>query len=404
MTRTETTNRDGSSSTGPRFSFQGDFGDIIAVSMALDEGELMPALTIRDENGAEILSSTPGAGTGLLVLLPASGSYTIDLPEEEPESLGGFSVVRTEAATLAIGGIVDAPAETRLWQFEGRANEFVTIAMDAQGEGDPLLSLRTETGELLAQNDDFGGTRNSRIQRRLPATGQYFIDAGWYGGTPPAPYRLTLSGVTPGSLVVGDTVSGAEERLWSLNAQSGDIVSIFMEAHDNLGRPLLRLSDQSGNVVLGDEWGDDAEAFLCGITLPEDGPYMLETDFIANPGEYTLHVEGTEPDTLVAGSVVLNAEPEQCLWQFEGRQGQIVNVAMDATEPGSDPSLTLMSERGERIAYNDDYGVEISTRGLSRRCQQMDLSWSSPAGSVRRAAIPSPLSRSSQRGWLSAMC
>src|SRR5690606_11179313 len=68
------------------------------------------------------------------------------------------------------------------------------------------------------------------------------------------------------------------------------------------------------------------------------------------------------PATLEPGAMVENADEARCLWQFEGQQGQFVALALDAVEPGADPTLSLLDEGGALLVYNDDSPAGLNPR------------------------------------------
>lgn len=102
------------------------------------------------------------------------------------------------------------------------------------GEGtlyDPLMTLRDGAGTALAQNDDYGGGRDSRIDFTPGATGIYYIEADSYDFYTTGSYRLHVyQGVgTAGADVIrgtarGDAMSGAGGTDLILGNRGDDIL------------------------------------------------------------------------------------------------------------------------------------------------------------------------------------
>jgi hypothetical protein len=75
------------------------------------------------------------------------------------------------------------------WSFAGLEDQVVTVAVNAVGDSDSVVSVYgPQLGETwsrvrrLAENDDFGGTRNSRVELTLPRDGNYLIVVREYSG------------------------------------------------------------------------------------------------------------------------------------------------------------------------------------------------------------------------------
>ncbi|MDH5529159.1 MAG: M10 family metallopeptidase C-terminal domain-containing protein, partial [Paracoccaceae bacterium] len=111
---------------------------------------------------------------------------------------------------------------------------------------DTLLALRDASGNLIAQNDDFGGTFNSSITFTATTTGTYYIDAGAYGSN-------------SGSYIVGVTAA--------------------------VPTPTYTL-DQIANQLTNGYWGGSSQAFAVGpggtltvnlLGLTAEGQYLART-------------------------------------------------------------------------------------------------------------------------------
>jgi hypothetical protein len=115
--------------------------------------------------------------------------------EKEPND--GFRQAQTIQLPQVVDGVIERPKDVDVFRFEGKAGQKVVAEVFAARHGsglDPILTLYSAAGQVLATNDDFGGTLDSRVEFTLPAAGAYFLavqDAHDLGG-PPNVYRLVL--------------------------------------------------------------------------------------------------------------------------------------------------------------------------------------------------------------------
>jgi hypothetical protein len=97
----------------------------------------------------------------------------------------------------AIDGAINQPQDVDVFRFEGKKGQKIVCEVLAARYGSPLdsiLTLYDADGHVLASNDDYGGSADSRLELTLPKTGVYFfslIDAHDLGG-PSYVYRLAL--------------------------------------------------------------------------------------------------------------------------------------------------------------------------------------------------------------------
>lgn len=159
---------------------------------------------------------------------------------------------------------------------------------------DPVLELRSQSGAVLARNDDFQSL-NSRINHTLPA-GSYVILARSYGERMAGSYQLTVAegpDCSPvGELEVGQSVAGSLTSddcvfdhftidNWTLEVTSPQELRIEMRSDDFDVALLLR--DERGDVYYG-----------AGPNGPS-GDAIMEVDL--PPGRWTVSAGGTTTGT-----------------------------------------------------------------------------------------------------------
>ena len=110
----------------------------------------------------------------------------------------------TTGVTIAVGATIDNQLEVTgdhdWYRIQLTAGQKVTIAVNLLTLEDSYVYLRDAGGAILAENDDGGGGRGSRLVFTAPTTGTYYIDVAAWTPTTPVPgytgtgsYRLSVS-------------------------------------------------------------------------------------------------------------------------------------------------------------------------------------------------------------------
>lgn len=330
------------------------------------------------------------------------------------------SDISAAAAPLQIG--VGAHAQTgALVGFRVTGDsENLRIEAAATQEGDPSIVLLTADGDSIAENDDAGGTLNSRIETTL-GPGDYCVrvqsfDGGGVAaqvqvGTQDQP-RLFEDNVSASQaigtcnaatemvdLTEGDLDAGVENGRVSL-AVPGNQVSYL---RFNLAKPtaltLRAESDQlDPTVVLFDFAGqrlaenDDADGTNSRLDFPaqlEAGSYCFAVAALTSGeqeitvsaekldaaafltsayrrGEIAPPADGDFPVTALDLSkpaytpVMLGGSAQWFSFQLD--RNAVVVVEAYGSLAGADPKLALFGENGAVLAENDDFGDSRDSR------------------------------------------
>ena len=110
----------------------------------------------------------------------------------------------TTGVTIAVGATIDDQLEVTgdhdWYRLQLTAGQKITIAVNVLTLEDPYVYFRNASGAILAENDDGGGGRGSRLVFTAPTTGTYYVDvAAWTPATPvtgytgTGTYRLSVS-------------------------------------------------------------------------------------------------------------------------------------------------------------------------------------------------------------------
>lgn len=209
-----------------RYYFDGQAGDRVTVRLEALEATLDPLVIVVGPDGEELLRDDDSAGdfNALITsyLLTVDGRYTLvasrfgglqgssrgqfeltlaGVPVSQPETSGAQSGAEAGAALLlgqgqTVSGAVSDESVAVFYAFQGTAGTAIEIDMvSVDGDLDPLLALLDAGQNLLATDDDSGGSRNARLRFTLPADGLYYIIATrfeWFEGNTAGEYLLSL--------------------------------------------------------------------------------------------------------------------------------------------------------------------------------------------------------------------
>jgi hypothetical protein len=322
-------------------------------------------LLAEDDDGGD------GYNARLMHPLSESGRYFVRTTSiGEP---GRFDLTLTQQAPTALrfGQTVTASTDAEtLWQFEGEAGAFVTLAVDGIDDGfDAYVELLDGNYALLAEDDDGGYDLNSRLTILVPESGRYFVRANSIGT--PGRYELTLTRQEPSALRFGQTVTAStdEEAMWQFEGEAGTFISLAMEGIEESVDAYLELLDGNGTLLEEDDDGGEGYNSKLMYLLPTSGRYFIRTTSISTPGSYELTLTRQELPTLRFGQTVTSSTDVETLWQFEGEAGTFVSLAMDGIDESVDAYLELLDGNGTLLEEDDDGGDGLNSwlmRLLSR--------------------------------------
>jgi hypothetical protein len=349
------------------FKLQGMWRITLAGAMLLLTGLGCGVLNPTPLPASTPVLNTPTAlpvPTATMVPTPSLNPTAAAVPTPpEPVMRGVIAPGETVQGTLPLLGI-------DVWTFEAGAGQYLTIGMSALDPSvlDTYLELYDVNGTLVAEDDDSGGDTNSLIvEFPVVVTETLTIRALTYSGS--GDYVLNVSVVAPsggGALGYATPVAGVLPAPWSryewmFEGQEGEVVSVSMQAADDVLDCYLELYGPEGAFLTADDdsgvWYD---ALIEYYTLPADGVYSVVTrggEFGAT-GTYTLTLELTE--MMVQGALAYGdgvratLEPDtRHHWLFDGEAGDVVDISMRGE---LDAYLELFAPDGVRVAVDDDSG------------------------------------------------
>lgn len=302
------------------YPFVGVAGDTILISLTSPIFDTF--VELRDPDGFIIAFDDDGgiADNSFIVLtLPVDGTYNVVVRAYNDEDIGLFnlSVVSFIPSVLEEG---EAFAEVSdgtpiVYSLFGEPEEAISLILNSL-DFDPIVSVRSTDGSMLAVNDDSETSINSQLDTLLSEQGLYFVVVESYddfeSGTFVIGYNASLESIAAATegggegteavdspsadavtIVYGDQIDSSldgEERRFSFTGTEGDVLTIEMGSN-NLDA-FISLVDEEGEIIGQDD--DSGQAFnaLLEVTLPADGTYIIvATVRVGNPiGTFTLRL------------------------------------------------------------------------------------------------------------------
>lgn len=331
---------------------EGSAGDVLNVSVeALDGGT--PWLRITDSLSTELAFSegTELANPQLSIPLSPGAPYIVEVGWNGPAEGYLISADITESEPVALGDSieVDDPAR-QYWVFDGRQGDFVTIA--AETSADATLTLYGPDGALLDSRDEVDADPSAPLteflEYLLPQDGAYtvFVDQRTEQRQP---YTLSLSRQEPETLVLGESLDvEPEQRLWRIDGQAGDTVTIDAVALDG-GDAWLRVLDTQATELAFSDNGEGSSDPRITFQLPRNDTYYIELGWFDTPGRSSLTTSVVRPAALELGATRA-ASADEVWWRLDGQPGEFVDISVDA---GGLAALNLYGAQLEYLATSE---------------------------------------------------
>jgi catechol 2,3-dioxygenase-like lactoylglutathione lyase family enzyme len=180
--------------------------------------------------------------------------------------------------------------------------------------------------------------------------------------TPPEPFERGT--VLPDESVQG-TLPLFGTDVWRFDAPAGQYVTIRMDAVDPAGLDTyLELYDADGVLVAeDDDSGGNGNSLIAEYPVVVTSTYTIHALTYSGAGNYFLSVRTVEPSgggVLWYGAVVegmLVAPWSRHTWTFDGAEGYVVNIAMNATDGVLDCFIEFYAPDGVLLTTDDDSGI-----------------------------------------------
>ncbi|MBI3839482.1 MAG: pre-peptidase C-terminal domain-containing protein [Planctomycetia bacterium] len=342
--------------------------------------EKLAAKIVAIENGTQLeIEVTPAADLArgryeIWLVNPAGESarqplHLDDLPqalEAEPND----QLVKANSIGLPsdIWGVLGAKGDVDNFAFEARAGQklvFEIAAASIGSKASAILTLFDAHGRLLADNNDFGTTKDPLMAFTIPADGRYVIQVSdlMLAGSTDHFYRLSVGELAVAAGVFPLSVPANREtevEITGFNVQAGLKVKVPAAAGGEVAVPLDTKTYRmrgSLKVAVGN--------------LPE----LLEVEPNNAPAQATpISVPGTVGGRIWAGKPGVT---EDDYFRFESKAGQTWIVETDAARRGSpiDTVIEVLQADGRPIerlllqAVRDSYVTFRGIDGNTRDCR-----------------------------------
>jgi serralysin len=262
-------------------------------------------------------------------------------PPEGPSFVDSVPGDTSSTVTLTLGSMTTGTIETigdhdwfRVNLVAGQSYSFTTSSTGAGGVTDTFLNLRDAAGNIIATNDDIGGSNfYSQIIFTATATTHYFIDVGTFNDSETGTFQIIANSTAP---VGPDTVAGDSSTTGSL-ALGGTVNGIIDTNGDHDWYAVQIVAGQSYFIrTLNTGGGADVDTFIslrnsAGTVLAsnDDGagsPYSLTRYLVATTGTYYVDVGAYENSGTGAFRLSLETAPPLSLFNNDQIANQLVNT------------------------------------------------------------------------------
>ncbi|WP_130507677.1 PPC domain-containing protein [Krasilnikovia cinnamomea] len=206
------------------------------------------------------------------------------------------------------------------YKLTAPAGKVITVkTATPEGALDTVVVLYDPAGNVLAANDDFGGSLDSQLSYKVPAQGTFYALVAAYSGLPADPFDPASGdgGASEGPYSVTITSAADDADFFAVKLKAGDVLGAAAKGANNY----LTVYDTTPREVHGSQ--QDA-SFIYPMASPLPGGARQVTDYVATKagwhyvgvsggaGGYDITVEGYRP-------ALQGARPTQTLYlDFDG--------------------------------------------------------------------------------------
>lgn len=356
----------------PMWRFDGQAGEVVAITMNAEEGRLDPFLRVLDEQGAIIAVNDDSGGSlnSLIIFsVPESGAYFISTTGFGGSSGAYVLTLARNLPAVQVGDTVQRNTATAtIWQLALQAGDIISVTVKpADNKTAVYLTLLDANGYYLRDGNRYEAGVPAEIPLFIaPETGIYFIQTAASSDGSGA-YELSVGEHETRPLTPNQTESAhtTDSTVWAFEAQVGDVVSITLTMADDNISAFLNLYDRQWNQVGYAEAGYGNRRGNTGrVPLYQAGTYFVEVGtYDSSSGNYDLTFT---QDSLPPLSLDIDDESgmgtatsttlDNLLWQFTGRAGDRVTIDLESPNEFFDPYLTLIAPNGMTLIEDDDSG------------------------------------------------
>jgi hypothetical protein len=258
------------------------------------------------------------------------------------------------------------------------------------GNLDPVMTVFDDTGTILFNRDDRGGSRDVEIMMTIPTTTRFYVVIGRFGysqGSTRGDFEMLLERVGVISeqgtnllynIPVIDTISSTQPQIYyTFRAEAGDIVNIEMVRSSGTLDPFLQIVD-SNRFVLAEN--DDApssgtrNAHIENLIIETTGTYIIVATRYGQAagesvGSFVLTITESEKSGLANSELtaiplsynqthedVINADQIARYYVFQAERDDLITITQNQTTGQLDAFLTLANAGLQPLITDDDSG------------------------------------------------
>lgn len=278
------------------------------------------ALTLHSAGGLTLASDDNSAGNldALITFAPTTtgtyylgagaagsqtGNYTLSVSTVAADDFAG-NTTTTGRVTVggSVNGAVNSAGDSDWFAISLTAGQSYRFKLDGTTLGDPLLSLFSAAGQVVARNDDFGTGKNAQLDFIATTSGTYYLAASSADNLT-GTYRLQAAtntvtddyaggSNTSGKVSIGASVQGNAEAMndsdwFAVTLSAGQRYEFRMSAGGTADPRLSLMSPQGALLAENDDDGSGGRGSLIAFTAPANGTYYLNAQMIGT-GAYTV--------------------------------------------------------------------------------------------------------------------
>ncbi len=341
-------------------------------------------LEIYDTDGVTILAWDDDSGNRekasfLQWTAPATGTYYARVASFYLEGLGSYRIrVRSappddhgndlqhgtllNADGTLTSGRIDIAGDADWFQFLAQAGkQYIVRTSGLSSQCDTVLQAYGPDGETLIRlDDDSGDNLGSRIAWRTASSGIYYLRVSHYDPLGTGSYKISVEEAniicTPlqaGQRTEGSLSQGEESKLYCLNAQSGDEITITLTG-----------PEQGADFDLYLKWNVPPEGIdydvaslstgaseVCPFTAPSTAVLYMDVVAFSGLGDFTIHADVipyTDPECEplieeIPHTGTLVQPMDEALYCMDVHAGDRITVLLDGPDRDVDFDLYLRS-------------------------------------------------------------
>lgn len=248
------------------------------------------------------------------ITIVGEGVRLRSVDEAEPNNRSSQAQLITPDALIE--GTLDPPRDVDFYVLDARAGQTLTIDINARSLDPPslantLITLFDEDGVVLAENDDFAGSRDSFLQVVIPRAGSYVIrianvpnsrggplyryqavvrlrSASSFEEVEPNDERESANPVVPDVIIEGRLDPTGDDDLFVFAAGAGELLTVDIDAQSlidaSAADTIVAVLDENGSLIAeNDDAGSSKDSFL-QVVLPREGSYFVRLRDVAGRG------------------------------------------------------------------------------------------------------------------------